>query len=591
MSTPSILSAIGKLRELLTREEKLRWLGIIGFALVVSFLEVVTASIIVLFAQVLNDPSVGSGYLAKIGFSDTLSPGRTVFYFAVAVGCIYLFKNLIAAAEVFFQNYSIQKMCYTFKNKLLNQYAHADYGFYLTRNSSFGMQVVGGDAEQTFSSGMVSIASVLSEMIIFVGLVGMVVYMNPALALILSILGIVLGFMICRYLLPQFYRWGQKMQQTSVHAGQNLMQFFHAFKEVVLLGKRETFVNAYDAHSRQLSKTRAVQNTTNALPRMGIETLFVAFFVLTISFLCLEHESPVQMMGLLSGYLYAGFRLMPGLNRIISQLNMFKTAIPSIERVHQEYTTVAAEQNYVNIPDFQFSNSIIFKDVKFKYLNTDSYALSDIDLQIKKGECIGVVGQTGSGKSTLIDLVLGLLRASEGAILIDGKYPVNSYQWHQKIGYVPQAVYLTDDTVEANIAFGEQEIDQKRLNLAIDAAQLRKLVEALPKGAKTLVGERGVRLSGGERQRIAIARALYREPEVLIFDEATSALDNETEARLMETISAVSKDRTVIMIAHRLTTLKDCDRIVQIKKGSISSISSYEELCLLNLTKDKYVQA
>ncbi len=576
--TPSIMSAIQKLIGLLTREEKLRWLGIVGFALIVSLLEVLTASVIVVFAQILNDPSVGQRYMSRIGMVSELSSGRVVFYMAVLVGTIYLIKNIIAAVEVFFQNISIQQMGYNFKNKLLHGYAHADYSFHLTRNSSFGLQVVGGDAEVSFSSGMVSIASVISESIIFVCLVGMVVYMNPALALIVFTVFAGLSWLVSKFLLPLFYGWGQKLQQISVIASQNLMQFFHAFKEIVLLSKREAFIEAYHVHSKKRAKIQAIQTATNALPRLGIEVLFVGVFVLTISYLCMEDESPMQMIGLLSGYLYAGFRLMPGLNRIINQLSTFKSIIPSIERVHMEYTTAVLGKYYLNIPDFKFEHSITFKNVDYRYLNTDKNALSCVTFEIKKGECIGIVGETGSGKSTLIDLLLGLLRPIDNTILIDNQYPVNAIQWHQRIGYVPQAVYLIDDTIEANIAFGEKEIDEKKLNHSIGAAQLRKFIDSMPNGSKTFVGERGIRLSGGERQRIAIARALYLEPEVLIFDEATSALDNETEARLMDTINAVSKDRTVIMIAHRLTTLKKCDRIIQMDNGMVKSINKFNEI-------------
>lgn len=578
MSTPSILSAIQKLRTLLTREEKLKWLGIVAFALTTSLLEVVTASVIVVFAQVLNAPETGRKYLGKIGFSTDLSPGRVVFYIAIIVGAVYLIKNLIAAAEVFFQNFSIQKMNYNFKNKLLHRYAQADYGFYLTRNSSFGTQVVSGDTEMMFSSGMVAIASILSEGVIFLALIGMIIYMNPSLALTIFAIGGVVSVGVIKGVLPRFYRFGQKLQETALYSGQNLMQFFHAFKEIVLLGKRESFIEAYQVHARKKAGIQAIQTSLNALPRMVIEILFVGLFVTTIAYLCLDQESPVQMIGILGGYLYAGFRLMPGLNRIINQLNIFKSVIPSIERVHQEYTMVESQENYVDAPAFQFNQRIEIKDLSFRYLNTEKDALSHVSLQIKKGECVGIVGETGFGKSTLVDLILGLLKPYEGSILVDGQYPVHSYQWHQKIGYVPQSIYLTDDTIEKNIAFGEKELDLNRLNSAIDAAQLRKFIDALPEGAKTFVGERGIRLSGGERQRIAIARALYRSPEVLIFDEATSALDNDTEARLMETINAVSRDRTVIMIAHRLTTLKDCDRIVMMDKGKIKDVTDYNSL-------------
>lgn len=578
VSTPSILSAIQKLRGLLTREEKLKWFGIAAFALTTSLLEVVTASVIVVFAQVLNAPETGLKYLGKIGFAYDLSPGRVVFYIAMIVGAVYLIKNLIAAAEVFFQNFLIQKMNYHFKNKLLHRYAQADYGFYLTRNSSFGTQVVSGDTEMMFSSGMVAIASILSEGVIFLALIGMIIYMNPSLALTIFAIGGVVSIGVIKGVLPRFYRFGQKLQETGLYSSQNLIQFFHAFKEIVLLGKRESFIEAYQVHARKKAGIQAIQTSLNALPRIVIEILFVGLFVTTIAYLCLDQEAPSQMIGILGGYLYAGFRLMPGLNRIINQLNVFKSVVPSIERVYQEYTMVAAKENYVDVPAFQFNQNIEIKDLSFRYLNTEKDALDHVSLQIQKGECIGIVGETGSGKSTLVDLILGLLKPYEGSILVDGQYPVNAYQWHQHIGYVPQSIYLTDDTIEKNIAFGEKDIDPNRLNLAIDAAQLRKFIDALPEGAKTVVGERGIRLSGGERQRIAIARALYRSPEVLIFDEATSALDNDTEAKLMETINAVSRDRTVIMIAHRLTTLKDCNRIVVMDKGCIKQVTDYKKI-------------
>jgi len=569
MSTPSIYSAIQKVRALLTRKEKVQWMGILGFALCMSVLELVTTAVIVIFAQVLNQPEIGQKYLSKIGVNTALSPGGIVFYAAIIVGAAYVIKNIVGAIEVFYQNFSIQKMNYHFKNKLLHRYAETDYGFYLTRNSSFGLQVVDGDAECLFSVGMVSLATILSEGFVFLCLIGMIILMNPSLALTIFSIGTILGLIITKFLLPQFYRWGQLLQDTTLACAQHLLQFFHAFKEIVLLGKRDAFVSAYNDHSRQKARAQAIKTATNNLPRMVLEVLFVGLFVVTIAYLCLEHESPVQMIGILGGYFYVGFRLMPGLNRIINLLNSFKTVIPSIERVYKEYSTIGVQNNYADVPDLVFEKFITLKNVSFHYLNTKKDVLKHINLEIKKGECIGIVGETGSGKSTLVDLVLGLLKPYEGSILIDDQYPAASYQWHQKIGYVPQSIYLTDDTIEANIAFGEKEIDDKRLNDAIDAAQLRKLIDQLPKGSKTIVGERGVRLSGGERQRIAIARALYRNPEILIFDEATSALDNETEARLMETIHTVSQDRTVLMIAHRLTTLKNCDRIIEIESGRI----------------------
>ncbi|HLD96065.1 MAG TPA: ABC transporter ATP-binding protein, partial [Alphaproteobacteria bacterium] len=337
-------------------------------------------------------------------------------------------------------------------------------------------------------------------------------------------------------------------------------------------------IDAYNEHSLIKAKAVALQSATNQLPRMVLEVLFIAIFVVTICVLCLEHETPVTMMGTLGGYLYVGFRVMPGLNRILNQLNTVKSSTPYIERVYKEYTTLEAVDAYVSVKNFSFKDSLKIQNVFYRYPNTAKDVLEDISLEIKKGSCVGIIGQTGSGKSTLVDLVLGLLKPTKGSILIDNKYPVNCQEWHKHIGYVPQSIYLIDDTIEANIVFGDNHVDEVRLNEAVKASQLGRFIEKLPSGVKTLVGERGVRLSGGERQRIAIARALYRNPDVLIFDEATSALDNETEARLMETIHKVSQNRTVIMIAHRLTTLRDCSSIIHLENGVMKDVLTYDQL-------------
>jgi ATP-binding cassette subfamily C protein len=565
------------LRALLPRPDKLKWLGIVCFALCISAFEVLTASMIAAFAQVISLPEHGQKYLHILGFHQDLSTNRIIFYMAIVLGIIFLIKNILGAGEVFFQNFAIQKMNYRFRDMMLVKYSEIDYGTYLTRNSSFGLQAVRDLVSGVFSQGMLPLSVVLSEGTVFASLIGMAVYMNPSLALIIFAVGVTLGAVIVKWLFPRFYRFGQKLQTATLYGHQHLSQFFHAFKEIVLLGKRDAFIQAYSFFSKKESVTIAAQNAVNALPKVAIELLFVGVFIISILTLCFEHENPTQMIGILGGYLYAGFRLMPGVNRIINQLSIFKMFIPSIEQVYREYFLMSAKENYVDVPDFKFQTNIVVQDLSFRYLNTKRDALSGISLEVKKGESVGIVGETGSGKSTLIDVILGLLRPCEGSVLIDGKHPANSYQWHKKIGYVPQSVYLTDDSIEANIAFGEKEADEDRVNQAVNAAQLRKLIDQLPQGTKTIVGERGVRLSGGERQRISIARALYHQPEVLIFDEATSALDNETEAKLMGTINSVSKDRTVIMIAHRLTTLKNCDKIVSMKDGRVVKIGEYEE--------------
>ncbi|MBX9703884.1 MAG: ABC transporter ATP-binding protein/permease, partial [Silvanigrellaceae bacterium] len=581
MSNSSIYTAVNKFRQLLLKKERLQWLSLIFVALCSSFLEVITASLIVALAQSLSKPGNAQNYLAKFGFHTEVPPNFIIIYIALICGLVYLIKNLVSAFEVYWQNKLIQQMNHNFKIRLLHKYSQSDYAFYLTRNSSMGFSVIREDTENMFSRGIISFAGILSEGFVFLGLISLVIYINPSLAFILLIAGIALYFIISKGLLPYFYIWGQKLQYCVLQSIQSLVLFFSAFKEITLLNKKNYFINSFEFHSQKRAEVQTLQNTFIVIPRIIIEVCFVAVFIVVICYMCLQQDTQTQMIGILGGYIYTGFRLLPGLNRIINHFAYFKSSIPSIERSYEEYfSSNLSHHKEQSVHDLKFENEIILKNLSFRYPNTKIDALRNINLRIKKGECIGIMGETGSGKSTLVDAILGLLTPYSGYIKLDDKYSLNNSLWRQKIGYVPQAIYLCDDSIIANIAFGEsvEEIDLAKVQKAIENSQLNHLINKLSDGLNTLVGERGVRLSGGERQRIAIARALYRNPEVLIFDEATSALDNETETRLIKTIYSLSKNHTVIMIAHRLSTLESCDRIIHMQNGTIINELNYSQI-------------
>ncbi len=567
----SMFSAIQKVWLLLSRQERWKWGGITSVALVSSVFEVASASVLVAFANVITDPSKATVYLSYLGMEEFDYPGQPIFYLAIAFGLTFLLKNIVATGEVFFRNFSVRRMNYRFKEKLLHKYAMMDYEQYLNRNSSKGIAVLNHDVEEMFSQNVLAIASILSEALVSLSLLAMVIFLDPDLAVFIFGLAFCLLLSAHFFLFPIFYRWGEKLQESIAHATKQLVQFFHGFKEVVLFHKRNEFVQRYKKHSKVEAITRAMFSATNSLPRIFIEVLFVGLFVVAIAYMSIQNDDPQQMISVMGGYLYLGFRVMPGLNRLIGHINEVKWSIPCVTRVYEEFLMTRGKENIQDDSTFKFSKDITLKNVSFQYSSAEKEALTQINLVIKKGEYLGIVGATGSGKSTIVDLILGLLNPTQGAVYIDGKYSPSTLQWHRKIGYVPQSIYLIDDTVESNIAFGEtsENIDSQKLWQSIKAAQLEQFVQNLPDKEKTFVGERGVRLSGGERQRIAIARALYREPEVIIFDEATSALDTATESKLMETINAVSRNHTVIMIAHRLSTLSQCNKIASLSNGSL----------------------
>ncbi len=574
------MSAIKKLNLILSAQEKTKIAMLFAFAFIVAIFELMTAGLIVGFANAITNMEKTRTFLSTYSFFGDFSDKDILLLFAVGLAAIFTLKSCLAAFEIFFQNYAVQKMAYKFKNKLLNSYAQSSYNDYLKQNSSFRYAVVSGDADIIFSQSTMSLVGTMSEAVIFAVLMTAVIIANPALAAVIFLFGAVFAVIIGKILLPRFYNWGKGMQEASMQSTQTLFQFFHAFKEIVLLQKKREFIDHFSEHSKKLSMIKAKKFTINSLPRLLFEVLFVLIFVIAIFVLSYQNQQPAEIVGLLSVYLYAGFRLMPGLNRIISHLNLFKSSIFSINRLSGEYLKNWEKEQYADIPEFTFNSHLTVSNVSFSYDKEKRSALENISFSINKGEYVGIVGETGSGKSTLMDLLLGLIEPDEGSILIDNQFPVKCAQWHQKIGYVPQTLYLLDNTIAANIAFGfkDDEIDLERVNEVVDAAQLRSFIAKNPDGLQTIVGEQGVRISGGERQRIAIARALYTDPEVLIFDEATSALDQDTEKRLMDTIYDLSKDRTVIMIAHRLSTLAKCDKIIALKDGKMDTETTPQEL-------------
>lgn len=566
-----MINSIKKLQILLTKKERLEWMAIACLSICSAIFEVITALIIIALAQGLNDPNIIIYHIKKLGLEINIAPNKVILYLAICCGIIYLIKNIIATCEIFFQNFSIQRMNFRFKNKMLQKYANMNYSLYLTRNTSFNLNIITKDIEQMFSAGLLALSYIVSEIIIFLFLTAFIVYINPLFTAFMFTLVLIMGTILHKFIFPAFYKWGQKLQISYLRSTEKLIQFFHGFKEILIFGKKESFINAYRTHARQKAIVNALHTATNTMPRIALETVFVGLFVTAIIFLCLKHNNPIKMLGLLGGYLYLGFRVMPGLNRVISQINNFKLSIPHIEKVYTEYNTITLKDSFINQPNFAFNNNICFNNASFKYPNTNKNTLENINLTIEKGKTIGIIGETGSGKSTFIDLLLGLLKPTSGSILIDNKYPTNTKQWHKMIGYVPQSFYLMDNTIEANICFDEniKDVDSSKLKRAINLSQLDSFIKNSPKGIKTIVGDRGIRLSGGEKQRIAIARALYREPEILIFDEATSALDLETEAKIIQTIQVIAQNYTVLMIAHRISTLKNCDYILEISGEKI----------------------
>lgn len=516
-------------------------------------------------------------------FSDifqNVDHGSFLIFLILFVCFFYIFKNSFQAFEVYYSNYTIQKIHLSFQKNALKEYSKASLKKLFTLNTSDGFSVIVQYAEYVFTFGLVAVVAALSEMFVVIVMVLAITFLYPKAFLFSFGIGVIVFFILKKYVFPKFYKTGLKMQEASTLGNKKLLEFFQSFKEIVLCGNVPIFIDDFSSLSQRKLMERAKYNFMNTLPRMVLETIFVVFFCTTTLFLYFQYENLSDIFVILAIFLYLGFRLMPSFNRIISSLNTFRANEPYLNHLYEFYHLLKNnKQDIIDYKNFTFHSDLTLKNVCFSY-DDKKNTLNNISLNIKKGQCIGIAGKTGSGKSTLINILVGLFSPNSGSVLIDGKFEVNSHQWRKRIGFVPQNIYLLDDTIEKNIALGaeEKDINKKKIQEVLKLVALDELVNGMPLQEKTKIGENGVRLSGGEKQRLAIARALYKDPEVIIFDEATSALDELTESQIMKTIHEMVSSRTIIMIAHRLTTLKNCDKIYIINKGCLEQEVTYDTL-------------
>ena len=447
------------------------------------------------------------------------------------------------------------------------------YVFHLQRNSA---QLIRNVTEEVFYL-ILSIAaflSLISEFLIIVGIGGMLFIVEP-LGLI-SIIFTVTLFGSLFYVLTRgrTLELGEQRQFHEFQVLKHLQQGIGGFKDATLLGREENFIKQYVNHSSASARVGVIYGVLMALPRHMFELLAVtvlSIFIFVLLFVL--HKDADVIIPSLGVFVMAAFKIMPSANKIIGSVQSLRYGLPVIDRIYDDMLLSIQESSHKEDIQKKLTNNIHIRDVDFQYSESSDSAIHAVNININDGSVVGFIGPSGAGKSTLINVILGLLKPDKGQVLVNGVDIQNNMRsWQNRIGYVPQSIYLTDDTLKNNVAFGipEGEIDIQLVNDAISQSQLKEFVRDLPQGIETMVGENGVRLSGGQRQRIGIARALYHHPSVLVLDEATSALDSITESEVMDTIESLHGNKTIIIIAHRLSTLKNCDCIYKLKNGTIT---------------------
>ncbi|HEY0917991.1 ABC transporter ATP-binding protein [Devosia sp.] len=583
-----MIRTFGKLAELLDRRERRQALALLALMLAMGLAEVAGVASILPLIAVLADPEIiqTSPYLRQayelFGFADT---NAFLILLSAGVFALVVVRTGLAA----FTGYALLRYAHmrghAISARLLSSYLRRKYEWFLNRHSADIGHSVLSEVDQVITGSLMPALQLVSQAIIAACLVALVVAVEPLVALVATAtIGLAYGlvyFSIRSLLL----RVGRERLEANRERFQIAQEVLGGVKEVKVGGLERGYLRRFASASLQHARRRTTQMVLSEIPRNFLEVVAIGGMLAVIIALLLRNDGRLEAaLPVIALYAFAGVRLLPVVQNLYRSVVSLRAGQPALDALHADlFEPVAVSDLRDDQPPLALNDAIELRGVSFSYPQAERLTLRDIDLTIRAHTTVGFVGATGAGKSTVIDLILGLLEPRQGQLLVDGR-PIgddNVRAWQKCIGYVPQQIFLADESVAANIAFGVPpgQIDMAAVERAARMAMLHDFVTAeMPQGYLTPIGERGVRLSGGQRQRVGIARALYHDPDVLVLDEATSALDNLTERAVMEAVNHLAHRKTILIIAHRLTTVKGCDRIVLMQAGQISAVGTYDEL-------------
>ncbi len=563
-----------KLKKILLPSEVLRMLMLTFFMLIAMLLEVIGIGMVIPAIAIITTSDISSRYpilnplLAYLG---NPPQEQLVIWGMMMLGSVYLIKTIFLITMIGYQNKFIFSVQASLSKRLFSVYIHQPWCFYLMRNSAQLIASATTEVSMFISNALQPFTALLSEGLALIGIVALLMFFNP-LGTSVTIMVLACFLFIFQSLVRhRVLSWGSARQRYEKGRILNLQQGISSIKDVKVLGREGAFLKRYNIDNEGYAFVARKQKTLLELPRLLIELLAVVGLVILTLMMIFQGKTMAVLLPTLGLFAAAAFRSMPALNRIIGAIQSLRYGIPVIEHLLHELN-LSSQKNNSKASPFFFNKKLVLSNINYSYPNSEESVLKNINLTITRGTSVGFIGRSGSGKSTLIDIILGLLVPTDGTVKCDDvDVQSNLRGWQNQIGYVGQSIYLTDDTLRQNIAFGipESEINEVKIDKALKAAQLDDFVMSLAKGLDTVVGERGICLSGGQKQRIGIARALYHDPAVLILDEATSALDSETESKVMLCLNNLCKTKTILIIAHRLSTLSNCDWVYKMEKGCI----------------------
>ena len=557
--------------------------------IIMALLEMIGVASIMPFIAVLTNPSlVETNFALNKMFQASSMFGvedNQQFLFALGILVFILlvvsvtFKALNTYAQIRF----VQMLQHNISKRLMERYLNQSYSWFLSRNSADFSKTILSETGIVIGNGVSALINLVAKGMVSIALLTLLILANPKIALIVGASLSISYLVIYKSTSNYIKRIGEKRFKKELLLFKSISEAFGAVKEIKMGGLEQIYIKRFSDPARTIAKNLASSSVVQQLPRFILEVIAFGGIMLLILFQMKQTGSFNNALPIISLYAFAGYRLMPALQEIYGVFSKFNFITPSVDKIHNDFESLKLlnlnyEQEIISI-----NKKIDLKNIYYSYPNSSREALKNISLSIPVNTTVGLIGATGSGKTTTVDIILGLLEPEKGTLEIDEKIITrqNSRDWQRSIGYVPQFIYLSDDTLSANIAFGVEpkDINQKAVEKASKIANLHEFVSnELPDKYQTTIGERGVRLSGGQRQRIGIARALYHNPKVLIFDEATSALDNQTEKVVMDAVDKLSNNVTIILIAHRLNTLRKCDLIYKLEEGQIAGKGTYDKI-------------
>lgn len=576
-----MLSSLKKLLHILNKDQKRKVIGLGIMIFIGALLEMIGVSLIlpVVEGVMAPDKILDKAYIRLLGrYIHLETANQWIMLLLVAIIVVFFVKNAYLLLQTWVQARFVNKNQSDTISYMLEEYLNRPYEYYLNADIPTIFRTIDGDVPKVFTT-LMEFIQLATELMVSLVLCVTLLIVSPVMTIMILVIMFGLTAIVIKVLKPTLNRLGSTSQKLQSQMGKWRLQSIYGIKDVKILNKEHYFASSFGKYSKRNAKLTTNYTVLNNTPRLLIETFSICGILGYLAVCLMNGTDLTELVPQISAFAVAAVRLMPSVNRINTHMTNIAFYEPSVNYVYEnvDFTSYKLHGRYereegTGASPICLEKEIRMESVTYIYPETDKKILDNTGMVVPIGKSVGVMGPSGAGKSTAVDVLLGLLKVQSGKILCDGRDIFENYEsWLAHIGYIPQTIYLTDDSIRENIAFGvaREEIDDERVWKVLEEAQMKEFVEELPEGILTAIGDRGVRISGGQRQRLGIARALYHNPEILVFDEATSALDTDTESAIMEAIDSFHGRKTMIIIAHRLRTIENCDIIYKVDKGKI----------------------